>query len=446
MNDFINALIVSFVFILIFAVSEIMSKKGIKSEVTRKFSHFSGAIVSLIFPFIFQSYITVLSLCIIFCLFMLISKKFDLMKSIHNIDRNTDGAVYHPIAILTCFVYAQILNQPWFYVISILILAISDAAAALVGKTYGHISYTVDTGSKKTLEGSLIFFFTSFLIVHIVLLLATHTGRLESVLIALLIALIVTLFESLSLRGCDNFFVPIASMVILSKNVSTSPDLIFKHVCVLIGIILIFCLIMRPYKKIGFSGVLLLGIFQYILWALGGIEWVLALFIASVFCQKTRLFLIENTEKYEQYRVVTVFYILIFPVVSVIFKDYLYNTGHYDMASLFFVPYITLLTAWITILRGWKKRLESEVKVINIYSILRNIAVILILIPVFLCFKYSPYYLILSILMIFVTNKLYWLFVNKNPENSLITGFKVTSAMWLIITLLTTGVHYVFHI
>ena len=192
MTDLIWASIISIIFVSLFVIAEIARKKGVCTEATRKFVHFGGAFVTIFFPFILTSHWTVLALAIGFALIMIITKKFQFLQSVHGVERKSEGAIYHPIAIYSCFLYSQIIHQPMFYVISILILAISDALAALVGKNYGAKEYQVEVGIRKTVEGSVTFLLTSFLIVHLILLLTTNTGRVESVLIALLISIIVT--------------------------------------------------------------------------------------------------------------------------------------------------------------------------------------------------------------------------------------------------------------
>ena len=123
MTDLIWASIISVIFLLLFIGAEIAHKKGINTECTRKFVHFGGAFVTIFFPFILTSHWTVLALAAIFALIMFLSKKLGLLQSIHDVERKSEGAIYHPIAIYACFLYSQILNQPMFYVISILILA-----------------------------------------------------------------------------------------------------------------------------------------------------------------------------------------------------------------------------------------------------------------------------------------------------------------------------------
>ena len=323
MTDIIGAGIISIIFLLFFVVAEILRKKGIKPEATRKFVHFSGAFVTIFFPFILNSHWTVLVLAAGFAFIMLLTKKLELLQSVHGVMRKSDGAIYHPVAIYTCFLYSQILNQPMFYVIAILILAVSDALAALVGKSYGANEYLVEVGTRKTIEGSVTFFLTSFLIVHLILLLTTQTGRVESVLIALLISIIVTVFEGVSLKGADNLFIPLATMFILSKNITPTVNGISFQIFVLIGFLVGYLILMLPYKRIGFSGVLLLGLINYTIWALLGNIYAIILFGFSFICAKTDLILNYDCEESDAYRVRPVFYIMTVPVVCAFLGNFI---------------------------------------------------------------------------------------------------------------------------
>ena len=315
MTDIIWASIISIIFLSLFVIAEFLRKKGAKAETTRKFVHFGGAFVTIFFPFILTSHWAVLALAIGFASIMFITKKIGWLQSVHGVERKSDGAIYHPIAIYTCFLYSQIINQPMFYVISILILAISDALAALVGKSYGANEYLVEVGTRKTIEGSVSFFLTSFLIVHLILLLATQTGRVESVLIALLISIIVTIFEGVSLKGADNLFIPLGTMFILSKNITPTIEGISFQILALLGFLVGYLVLLLPYKRIGFSGITLLGLINYIIWALLGNIYAIILFAFSFICAKTDWILNYDCEEADAYRVRPIFYILTIPVI-----------------------------------------------------------------------------------------------------------------------------------
>ena len=332
-TDLAWAVIISAVFLLIFLLAEITRKRGVCAEGTRKLVHFGGAFVTIFFPFILKSHWTVLALAIAFGLIMFLTKKFGLLQSVHGVERKSDGAIYHPIAIYTCFLYSQILNQPWFYVIAITILAVSDALAAIVGKNYGANEYIVEVGLRKTIEGSVTFFLTSFLIIHLILLLATPTGRLESVLIALLISIIVTVFEGVSLKGADNLFIPLATIFILSKNINPTVYGISFQIGILTAFLAGYLLIMRPYKRIGFSGITLLGLINYVVWALLGNVCAAILFIFAFICAKTDLILNYDCEFSDSFRVRNVFYILTIPLVCAFLENVLNNHVYFPFIT-----------------------------------------------------------------------------------------------------------------
>jgi len=333
MTDVIWALIISTIFILLILVSEIAHKRGVDVEITRKFVHFTGAFVTIFLPFIIQSHLTVLCLAIGFALIMILSRKCGLLQSIHGVERKSEGAIYHPIAIYACFLYSQHLAQPWFYVISILILAISDALAALVGKNYGAKEFVVEAGTRKTIEGSVTFFLSSFLITHLILLLTTGTGRLECVLTALLISLIVTIFEGVSLKGADNLFIPVGTMFILSKNINPTVEGLTFQLGALSAFIIGYLLIMLPYRRIGFSGVMLTGLINYVIWALLGNIYAAIIFVFAFLCSKTNLILNYNCEESDSFRVKPVFYILTVPVICAFMGESLGSHAIYPFAA-----------------------------------------------------------------------------------------------------------------
>lgn len=351
MHDLLWGSIIGLIFVVIFVIAEIMRKYGCDVEVTRKFAHFGGAFFTIFFPFLFSSHWTVLILAIGFALLMFGTKKLGLLQSVHGVSRKSEGALYHPIAIYLCFLYSQALNQPWFYVIAILVLGISDASAALVGKNYGTNEYVVEVGSKKSFEGSFTFFLTSFLIIHLILLLATNTGRLESVLIALLISVIVTVFEAVSLKGADNLFIPLATMFVLSKNLAPTIEGISFQLGILIAFLIGYLIVLYPYKKIGFSGVVFVGLINYIIFALLGNAYAIILAGFVLICAKTSLILNYDCEDSDSYRVRPVFYILAIPIVCAFLGDYLNQFTCGCWANFVIYPFITSIICEGAIIR-----------------------------------------------------------------------------------------------
>jgi dolichol kinase len=106
----------------------------------------------------------------------------------------------------TYFIFSTILTILLFpksiAIASILILILSDTAAALVGKWIGRIKIF-----GKTLEGSTAFLFTSLLIIWVYPNLNRFSGSLA--------ALGATLIEVLPIKGSDNLTIPLVAGAIM---------------------------------------------------------------------------------------------------------------------------------------------------------------------------------------------------------------------------------------
>ena len=127
-----------------------------------------------------------------------LAARTDLLPSLHDVERKSRGVEYYPLAVALTFFLTQ--GRPWLYLAALLVLAIGDASAALVGSRYGRIRYEVEQ-SEKSLEGSAVFLLVAFLAIHLPMLLMTDLPRPICVLAALLVAILVTGFEAISLEG-----------------------------------------------------------------------------------------------------------------------------------------------------------------------------------------------------------------------------------------------------
>jgi len=113
-------------------------------------------------------------------------------------ERNLMGSTYFLFSsILTILIFPKPIA-----IASLLILILSDTAAALVGKAFGRISIF-----EKTLEGALAFLFTSLLIVWICPGVDRLSGSLS--------AFITTLIELLPIPIDDNLTIPLVAGAIM---------------------------------------------------------------------------------------------------------------------------------------------------------------------------------------------------------------------------------------
>ena len=255
LNDFLASGIILIVLFVIFYIGKLV-KKISDSEISRKFVHIFASLFSLSFPFLIKNSSTLLILSIFFALVISIMKfkkdKDNFLKSVVDIDRATVGEILFPITIYLLFIFS---DKYYFYFISVLVLSFSDALAAIIGKKYGVIKIPVEQ-DYKSLEGSITFFFITFLIIEIPLLLMTNLTPLQCILISLIISLLITMLELISVYGTDNILVPLGVLFLIQRLSKVDLDYLFYLTLSLIVISFITFVIFGNFKVIGLSGII----------------------------------------------------------------------------------------------------------------------------------------------------------------------------------------------
>jgi len=123
------------------------------------------------------------------------------------------GLVYYSISYTLLALFFA--SKPYIIAAGILPMAYGDAFAAIIGEKYGKTRYRIFT--KKSLEGSAAMFLASFLSLEVSLLYFSALYSLPLLglsVVALCVALAVTLIEAVSPRGFDNITVPISGALI----------------------------------------------------------------------------------------------------------------------------------------------------------------------------------------------------------------------------------------
>ncbi len=273
-GELLRAAGVGALFLLVFAAAEAWRHWGEpRPEWTRKLVHVCGGLVSLALPWLVRSHWTVLGLGATLAAILLLTRRLGVLRSVHGVERRSEGGVYFPIAVYAIFLLAA--EQPAFYLISVLTLVVSDALAALVGTSYGRMRFRVER-DRRSVEGSVVFFLATFMAVHLPLLLLTDVDRLLSVLVAIQIALLVTFLEVISLEGNDNLIVPIGTYLLLLKMTPQAPETILWQLVAQLAILgALFALAWRS-RLLTASGTIAASLFFYGAWSLGGPVWVVA--------------------------------------------------------------------------------------------------------------------------------------------------------------------------
>src|SRR5690554_1655697 len=204
--------LIAIIFLLVFT-ELIYRRLGLKGEVTRKIAHFTATLSTITFPYLFTDHWYVLGLSMFFFVVLFISRHGTQLKSIHDITRKSVGSYLLPLSIYFTFLISIEMNNRFYYILPVLVLAISDPAAGIMGinmKLYNHRIKIFGHKLKKTMLGSASFFVSCFIICLIGLYFNRMVFDLKTFWLAFAISVVSTFVEMFSWRGSDNLFVPMS--------------------------------------------------------------------------------------------------------------------------------------------------------------------------------------------------------------------------------------------
>ncbi len=247
-----------------------------RPESTRKAFHTGSGALTLAFPFVFRETWPVLLLTGASALLIAGVKFLPALRArlghvTNRVERPTLGELYFPLSVALLF-WLTLGQDPFLYVIPILLLTFADATCALVGGRYGMTRYL---GASKSLEGSIAFAVVAFFCVHVPLLLWSGVGRAESLLIAATLALLVMLLEGSAWHGLDNLFIPIGGYFLLRAYLSMDVAALASRLIVTIALVVLIVLV--RHRTTMEDDALVAGAFLcYVAWAVMGWQWLAA--------------------------------------------------------------------------------------------------------------------------------------------------------------------------
>lgn len=341
--DIINVLILSSVLLFILCLGELIYRIcPAKPELSRKSMHFLSGLSALSLHYLFQSHWPVLFLTIGSSGLLFLTKKMGILKSIHNIVRGSYGAFYFPLAVYILFLLSH--NQPTLYFVAILVMTVSDSLAALIGEAYGHISYEVEE-TTKSLEGSVIFFLATFLCIHLSLLFMAPVDKLNSVLIALVIATLVTAFEAISFKGIDNLFIPFGAYLLLSNMISQPTSQILRDLWMLLFMIGVTVPLVFKTHLLKTSALIASVLVNYAAWALGDFYWLLPMLLAQLMLVLiVRRLLPKDVEQISTQQVKGFLYNVIIPLTLIFASTVIKDWG------ILYVPYVASIVVQMAVI------------------------------------------------------------------------------------------------
>ncbi len=277
-------------FLLLFEI--LVRKFSISGFVLRKVLHFTLGVVSFFVPAFFVSNFYPVLTALIFLAINGASCFFGLFRTLHEPNRRdfeggaeqpTYGTILFPVVFML-LALALWEESVWIMQTSMLVMGVGDSLASLVGGSFGKTPIENMTRGRKTVEGSLTMFASSFLLLVACLFLfravfpegLLAATPLELLALALLLAMIATAVEALFSHGFDNLFIPLAVAYVLYVIATNGADHLVHF---LVGGLFAFLLAIVSIKvkfldNSGATATFLLGV---TIFGFGGIVWTVPL-------------------------------------------------------------------------------------------------------------------------------------------------------------------------
>ena len=175
-----------------------------KPEISRKILHIGIGPILVLALNLNITKIYAIYVCLFVLLVLLLNFKFKFLNFLDDVDRKSYGIIFYCITILILVNNFWGTNNP-VICISILIMALSDGFAGLIGQSFNSRNWLI-FGQKKSIYGTTTFFVITLLILSIASLLLESSISYQSILIGTIFA---TSLEQISKYGIDNLTVPI---------------------------------------------------------------------------------------------------------------------------------------------------------------------------------------------------------------------------------------------
>jgi phytol kinase len=152
------------------------------------------------------------SIGLFFMAFFIFYKKRKILETVYKKNGDNYGVIFFPLGLIMSFILFVPIN-PIIFQGSVLVLALSDGLAGLLGLKFGQKKYKV-TG-EKTWLGSLFFFIMTLLILLCIFYIANGSIHYLNILVIMFASLVLTIIEGLFGKGFDNLLLPVTSGYII---------------------------------------------------------------------------------------------------------------------------------------------------------------------------------------------------------------------------------------
>ena len=361
---------------LVFAIGALQFVQRVSSlppEAIRKSFHFASSVVALALPWLFATPWPVVAMGGVSLLVFLAMRVVPALRAgpgqvLQAVPRESAGEFWFILGVVAIFLLAG--DDIVVYSVGILVLAVADTAAALVGIFYGKHKFEVP-GGVKSAEGSFALLLVAFLCMHVPLLLFTDVGRAESLLIGLNVALLLMLAEADTSRGLDNFALPVMVVVLLDVFMDNSvAALVGDFVAILALGLFIFAF--RNRTTLSTDALIGVALGGFICWLFGDWQWL----VAPLFMLATYTLLIGRPRLVESraFHADVLLAIVALPITLVT----LYEPLRYDVLYLM---YVASWCANLAVIGTLHRQLEHREQPVRRFALANTVKSLVIMVP-----------------------------------------------------------------
>lgn len=292
----IIGLIASYVYAfgLLIAATLVQKWRGYPQEFTRKIVHVGAGMWIFGLLALFNNWYWGVLPILTFIVFNFVSYKFKLIKAM-DLSDSSPGTVYFVVSISVLLIAFWSRGQFWIAAAGIMAMTWGDAFAAILGRKFGRHPYFIGK-HRRTFEGSAAMFAFAFTAITLTLaFFNTGLDWYEVIGFSLLVSLLATFLEAVSLSGLDNIFVPIGTSMALYALVSWPVSL----PRLLLGLLISAAIGVFAYQRrsLTLSGALGAIITGTLIFGFGG--WVMGLALIAFFVYGTVLSKYKERQKNE---------------------------------------------------------------------------------------------------------------------------------------------------
>lgn len=194
-------------------------KKIVKGERARKFIHILAGAWMAFWP-LYLPFDGIFVLGCVALTLLLYSRFTRLFHAIYAVKRKTYGDILFAVALIVCAYLAQ---MDWIFTVSILLLALADGGAAVVGRYWGENNQYYVFGSRhlrKSIAGSAAFIVLTYASLAVGWWLGGADALASMPVVSFIVLPILALtMENIMPFGFDNLFTPLVATILLNTLV-----------------------------------------------------------------------------------------------------------------------------------------------------------------------------------------------------------------------------------